>query len=106
MDSGNGELNDHLKVAHSLAPSGVTGKVNMLHELITARKSADVIWKAQVELKKFLDEFRSAHEAFHHQLENETERETSSQYYNSLMELATELERDLLCLQGWRKVLL
>ncbi|XP_068675732.1 uncharacterized protein [Montipora foliosa] len=95
MDSGDGELNDHLKAARSLAKSGVTGKVNKPHELIDARESADVICKAQVELKELLDGFRSAHEAYHHQLENVTERETSSQYYNSLMELANELEREI-----------
>ena len=67
MDSGNGELNDHLKAARSLAKSGVTGKVNKLHELIAACESADVICKAEVELKELLNGFRSAHEAYHHQ---------------------------------------
>ena len=87
--------NDQFKAARISAESGVTGKVNELHELIAARESADVVHTAQVELKELLNEFKSAHEANHQRLQNETEREESSQYYNSLMELATELEREI-----------
>ena len=81
--------NNQFKAARTSAESGVTGKVNKLHELIAARESADVVHTAQVELKELLNEFKSAHEAYHQRLQNETEREESSQYYNSLMELAT-----------------
>ena len=73
----------------------MTGKVNELHELIAARQSADVIQTAQNELKELLNEFKSAHEAYHQRLVTETEREQSAQYFKSLMELANELETEI-----------
>ena len=86
---------DSFKAACTSAESGVTGKVNELHELIAAREPADVIQTAQNELKELLNEFKSAHEAYHQRLVTETERERSAQYFNSLMELANELETEI-----------
>ena len=42
-----------------------------------------------------LRDFQTAHEAYHSQIKNEKEREESSRYYNSLLELASELEREI-----------
>ena len=90
--------NDSLRAACTSAESCVTGKVNELHELIAAREPAGVIQTAQNELKELLIEFKSAHEAYHERLVTETEREKSAQYFNSLMELANELETEI---NGW-----
>ena len=87
--------NDQFKFACTSAESGVTRKVNELHELIAAREPADVIQTAQNELKELLNEFKSAHGAYHQRLTTETEREQSAQYFNSLMELANELETEI-----------
>lgn len=57
--------NDQFKAACTSAESGVTGKVNELHELITAREPADVIQTAQNELKELLNEFKSAHGTYY-----------------------------------------
>ena len=87
--------NDQFKFACTSAESGVTGKVNELHKLIAARELADVIQTAQNELKELLNEFKSTHGAYHQRLTTETEREQSAQYFNSLMELANELETEI-----------
>ena len=87
--------NDSLMAACASAESGVTGKVNELHQLIAAREPAGAIQTAQNELKELLKEFKSAHEAYHLRLETESEREQSARYFNSLMELANELETEI-----------
>ena len=46
--------NNQFKAARTSAESGLTGKVNELHELIAVRESADVVHTAQVELKELL----------------------------------------------------
>ena len=71
------------------------GKVNKLNELMAARESADAVQRVQFELEEVLRDFQTAHEAYHSQIKNEKEREESSRYYNSLLELASELEREI-----------
>ena len=71
--------NDSFKAACTSAESGVTGKVNKLHEVIATREPADVIQAAQNELKELLTEFKSAHKAYHQRLVTESEHEQSAQ---------------------------
>lgn len=42
-----------------------------------------------------LAEFKNAHEAYHSQIKFQREREESEKYYDSLLELASELEREI-----------
>lgn len=46
-------------------------------------------------LNKVLDEFKIAHEAYHSQINIEREWQESETYYNLLMELGLELEREI-----------
>lgn len=95
MDTGIEQSLEQLKAARSSAKSDVTGKVNKLNELMAARESADAVQRVQFELEEVLRDFQTAHEAYHSQIKNEKEREESSRYYNSLLELASELEREI-----------
>ena len=71
----------------------MTGKVNKLNELMAAHNSADTIQRVQFKLKEILMEFQMAREAYDREIKNEMEREESTRYYNSLLELASELEK-------------
>ena len=84
-----------LKAARSFAKTNVTRKVNRLIELLSARESADAIQRVQTELNEVLEEFKIAHEAYHNQIKTERERQESERYYHSLVELASELEREI-----------
>ena len=95
MASGKEQTLEQLKAARSSAKSDVTGKVNKLNELMAARDSADAVQRVQFELKEVLMEFQMAHEAYHSEIKNEMEREESTRYYNSLLELASELEKEI-----------
>ena len=95
MASGKEQSLEQLKAARSSAKSDVTAKVNKLNELMAARESADAIQRVQFELEEDLCDFQTAHEAYHSQIKHQKEREESSKYYDSLLELATELEREI-----------
>ena len=94
MASAKPQSPDDLKAARSFAKTNVTRKVNRLNELLSARESADAIQRVQIELNEVLEEFKIAHEAYHSQIKTERERQDSEKYYNSLVELASELERE------------
>ena len=95
MASANPQSPDDLKAACSFAKTNVTRKVNRLNELLSARESADAIQRVQTELNEVLEEFKIAHEAYHGQIKTETERQESERYYHWLIELASELEREI-----------
>ena len=95
MATGKEQSLEQLKAARSSAKSDVRGKVNKLNELMSARESADAVQRVQFELEKVLRDFKTAHEVYHSQIKNEKEREESSRYYNSLLELASELKREI-----------
>ena len=95
MASGKEQSLEQLEAARNSAKSDVTAKVNKLNELMAARESADAIQRVQFELEEVLRDFQTAHEAYHSQIKHQREREESSKYYDSLLELATELEREI-----------
>ena len=95
MASAKPQSSDDLKAARSFAKTNVTTKVNRLHELLSAREPADAIQRVQIELTEVLQEFKSAHEAYHSQIKTERERQESEKYYDLLVELASELEREI-----------
>ena len=49
----------------------------------------------RTELDEVLEKFKVAHEAYHSQINTERERQESERYYDSLVELASELEREI-----------
>lgn len=73
----------------------MTERVNKLNELLAARESANAIESVQFELGEVLEEFKNAHEAYHSQIKSQRECEESEKYYDSLLELASELEREI-----------
>jgi len=95
MASAKPQSPDDLKAARSFAKTNVTRKVNRLNELLSARESADAIQRVQIELNEVLEEFKIAHEAYHSQIKTVRERQESEKYYDSLVELASELEREI-----------
>ena len=95
MASAKPQSSDDLKAARSFAKTNVTTKVNRLHELFSGRKPADPIRRVQIELNEVLQEFKSAHESYHSQIKTERKRQELEKYYDSLVELASELERDI-----------
>ena len=86
---------DDLKATRSFAKTNVTRKVNRLNELLSSHESAHAIQKVQTELNEVLEEFKIAHEAYHSRIKTERERQESERYYDSLVELASELERQI-----------
>lgn len=86
---------DQLKAARRLAETNVTETVNKLNELLAARESTDTVQQVQMELDEVLEQFKIAHEAYHNQIKSQPEREESENYYASLLELASELEREI-----------
>ena len=95
MASAKPQSPEDIKAARSFAKTNVTRKVNRLNELLSARESADAIQRVQTELNEVLEEFKIAHEAYHSQIKTEGERQESEKYYDSLVELASELEREI-----------
>jgi len=73
----------------------VTRKVNRLNELLSARKSTDTIQRVLIELNEVLEEFKITHEAYYNQIKTVREWQESEKYYNSLIQLASELEREI-----------
>ena len=95
MASPNPQSPDDLKAARSFAKTNVTRKVNRLNELLSARESAEAIQTVQTELNEVLEEFKITHKAYYSQIKTERERQESERYYDSLIELAWELEREI-----------
>ena len=62
---------------------------------MAACDSADTVQSVQFKLKEVLMEFHVAHEAYHSEIKNEMERQEPTRYYNSLLELASELEKEI-----------
>ena len=95
MSSGNEQLIDQLKEIRTSAEAHVSEKVNKLNELMAACENIDALKDVQKELKEVLKEFEIAHEAYHRLIKNETEQEESTRYYNSVLEIVTDLRRKL-----------
>ena len=62
---------------------------------MSAHRPADALQRVQVGLNKVLDEFKIPHEAYHSQIKIERKWQESETYYNLLMELDLELEREI-----------
>ncbi|XP_078357279.1 uncharacterized protein LOC144642164 [Oculina patagonica] len=95
MSSGNEQLIDQFKEIRTSAEAHVSEKVNKLNELMAACENIDALKDVQKELKEVLKEFEIAHEAYHRLIKNETEQEESTRYYNSVLEIVTELEKEI-----------
>ena len=89
MASGKEQSLKQLKAARSSAKSDVMGKVNKLNKIMAAHESADAVQRIQFEFEEVLCKFQTAHTAYHSQIKKGKEREESSRYYNSLLELAS-----------------
>lgn len=95
MASTKPQSTDELSTARSSAKTNVTTKVYRLNKLLSACESADAIQRVQIELNEVLEEFRNAHKAYHSQIKTERERQECEKYYKSLIELASELKREI-----------
>ena len=62
---------------------------------MSAHRPADALQRVRIGLKKVLDKFKIPHEAYHSQINIEREWQESETYYNLLMELGLELEREI-----------
>lgn len=62
---------------------------------MSAHRPADALQRVRIGLNKVLDEFKIPHEAYHSQINIEREWQESETYYNLLMELGLELEREI-----------
>lgn len=95
MASGNEQLIDQFKEIRTSAEAHVSEKVNKLNELMAACENIDALKDVHKELKEVLKEFQIAHEAYHSLIKNEAEQEESTRYYNSVLEIVTELEKEI-----------
>ena len=62
---------------------------------MSAHQPADALQRVRIGLNKVLDKFKIPHEAYHSQINIEREWQESETYYNLLMELGLELEREI-----------
>ena len=95
MASRNGKLIDQLKLVHSSTDAHVSQKVNKLNELMAECENIEALNKVREELQQVLQEFQVAHEAYHGLIKTESEQEESSRYYNSVLEIVSELEQEI-----------
>ena len=95
MASGNGKLIDQLKLVRSSAEAHVSQKVNKLNELMAECENIEALNEVREELQQVLQEFQVAHEAYHGLIKTESEQEESSRYYNSVLEIVSELEQEI-----------
>ena len=95
MASGNGKLIDQLKLVCSSAEAHVSQKVNKLNELMAECENIEALNEVREELQQVLQEFQVAHEAYHGLIKTESEQEESSRYYNSVLEIVSELEQEI-----------
>lgn len=95
MASGNEELIDQLKSVCSSAEANVSQKVNKLNELMVACENIEALHEVRGELRQVLKEFQIAHEAYHGLIKTESEQEKSKRYYNSVLEIVSELEQEI-----------
>ena len=90
-----GDKSIALKKARSHAKGNVTRKANKLNELLTAREHYNTVREVAKELKDTFKEFQIAHEVYHNQIEEESDKEESSRYFIEVLELVSGLERDV-----------
>ena len=95
MASGNAQLIDQFKEIRTSTEAHVSEKVNKLNELMAACENIDALKDVHKELKEVLKEFQVAHEAYHSLIKNEADQEESTRYYNSVLEIVTELEKEI-----------
>lgn len=95
MASGNERVIAQFKEICSSAKAHMSEKINKLTELMTACENIDALKDVQGELKEVLQEFQIAHEAYHRLIKTESEQEESTRYYNSVLEIVSELELEI-----------
>ena len=95
MASGNERVIAQFKEIRSSAETHMSEKINKLTELMTACENIDPLKDVQGELKEVLQEFQIAHEAYHRLIKTESEQEKSTRYYNSVLEIVSELELEI-----------
>ena len=95
MASRNGKLIDQLKLVRSSTDAHVSQKVNKLNKLMAECENIEALNKVREELQQVLQEFQVAHEAYHGLIKTESEQEESSRYYNSVLEIVSELEQEI-----------
>jgi len=95
MASGNEQQINQSKEIRTSAEAHVSEKVNKLNEFMATCENIDALKNVHKELKEVLKEVQIAHEAYHSLIKNETEQEESTRYYNSVLEIVTELEKEI-----------
>ena len=95
MASRNGKLIDQLKLVRSSTDAHVSQKVNKLNELMAECENIEALNEVREELQQVLQEFQVAHEAYHGLIKTESEQEESARYYNSVLEIVSELEQEI-----------
>ena len=58
-------------------------------------ENIEALNEVREELQQVLQEFQVAHEAYHGLIKTESEQEGSSRYYNSVLEIVSELEQEI-----------
>ena len=95
MASGKEQLIDQFTEIRTSTEAHVSDKVNKLNELMAAYENIDALKDVHKELMEVLKEFQIVHEAYHSLIKNEAEQEESTRYYNSVLEIVTELEKEI-----------
>ena len=73
----------------------VSQKVNKLNELMAECENIEALNEVREELQQVLQEFQVAHKACHGLIKTESEQEESSRYYDSVLKIVSELEREI-----------
>jgi len=95
MASGNEQLIDQFKEIRTSTEAHVSEKVNKLNELMAAYENIDALKDVHKELMEVLKEFQIVHEAYHSLIKTEAEQEESTRYYNLVLEIVMELEKEI-----------